>query len=76
MTEWLRRRALRTIHEFHARLARYQLQQRRQARDALQQDPVVSAAVADHAKSMNVSEADVRRRVDEYISKVQTLRRP
>jgi len=70
VTEWLRRHALRTIHEFHARLARYQLQQRRQARDALQQDPVVTAAVAEHAKLMNASEEDVRRRVDEYVMEI------
>ena len=70
MTEWLRRHALRTLHEFHTRLARYQLQQRRQARDALQQDPVVIAAIADHARNTNLSEADVRRRVDDYIAEI------
>ena len=35
MTGWLQRRALRTIHEFRARLARYKLQERRIARVGL-----------------------------------------
>ncbi|HUL03371.1 MAG TPA: 1-acyl-sn-glycerol-3-phosphate acyltransferase [Gemmatimonadales bacterium] len=70
MTDWLRRRALRTLHEFRTRLARYHLQQRRQARDALQQDPVVAAAVADHARALSVPEDDVRRRVDEYVAEI------
>jgi glycerol-3-phosphate O-acyltransferase len=70
VSEWLRRRALRTVHKFRARLARYQLQQRREARDTLQQDPVIAAAVADHMRITSIPEAEVRRRVDDYIAEI------
>jgi len=70
MRGWLRRRALRTLHEFRARLARYQLQQRRLTHQALHQDPVVNAAIAEHARGAGLTEAEVRRRVDEYIAEI------
>ena len=49
MTGWLGRRALRTIHQFRTRLARYHLQQRRTAKAALIADPMVEQAVLRHA---------------------------
>jgi hypothetical protein len=49
VTGWLGRRALRTLHEFRARLARYHLQQRRAAKAALAADPLVETAVLRHA---------------------------
>jgi len=67
---WLRRRALRTVHEFRTRLARYELQQRSHTHQALQQDPVVNAAITDHARTAGLPEAEVRRRVDEYIAEI------
>ena len=70
MTGWLGRRALRAIHEFRTRLARYHLQQRRAAKTALAEDPVVRGAIAQHAREHGVSEADVRRRVDSYINEI------
>ena len=70
MTGWLGRRALRAIHEFRTRLARYHLQQRRAAKIALAQDPIVQAAIAQHASEHGLSEADVRRRVDTYIDEI------
>jgi glycerol-3-phosphate O-acyltransferase len=67
---WLRRRALRTVHEFRTRLARYQLQQRRHTHQALHHDPVVNAAIAEHARTAGLPEAEVRRRVDNYIAEI------
>jgi glycerol-3-phosphate O-acyltransferase len=70
VTGWLARRALRTIHEFRARLARYHLQQRRTAKAALARDPVVQRAIAQHAAEHGLPEAAVRRRVDTYIDEI------
>ena len=70
MTGWLGRRALRTIHEFRTRLARYHLQQRRVAKAALAADPVVHAAVARHAQEHAVPESEVWRRVEEYVDEI------
>ena len=70
MTGWLGRRALRTIHEFRTRLARYHLQQRGLAKAALATDPAVQAAMIRHAREHGLTEADVRRRVDRYIDEI------
>jgi glycerol-3-phosphate O-acyltransferase len=67
---WFRRRALRTLHEFRTRLARYQLQQRRHTHETLHQDPMVNAAIAEHARTAGLPEAEVRRRVDDYIAEI------
>jgi len=67
---WLRRHALRTIHEFRVRLERYELQQRRLAKEALTRDPVVLDAMADHARAHGLSEEQVRRRVAQYITEI------
>jgi glycerol-3-phosphate O-acyltransferase len=70
VTGWLGRRALRTLHEFRTRLARYHLQQRRAAKAALAVDPVVRAAVTRHAREHGLPEAEVLRRVDQYIDEI------
>ncbi len=70
MTGWLGRRALRTIHEFRTRLARYHLQQRRSVKVALARDPVVQEAIATHAREHGVSEAEARRRVADYVAEI------
>ncbi len=70
MTGWLGRRALRTIHEFRARLARYQLQRARVAKAALASDPVVRAAVIRHAQEHGLPEEAVRRQVDRYVDEI------
>src|SRR5207244_11325928 len=70
VTGWLGRRALRALHEFRPRLARYHLRQRRAAKIALARDPIVRAAIAQHASEHGLSEADVRRRVDTYIDEI------
>ena len=70
MTGWLGRRALRTIHQFRTRLARYHLQQRRAAKAALAADPVVEAAVLRHAQEHSLPHADVRRRVEQYVDEI------
>ena len=70
MTGWLGRRALRAIHEFRTRLARYHLQQRRTAKTALAADPIVQDAIAQHAREHGLPEADVRRRVDAYVDEI------
>jgi glycerol-3-phosphate O-acyltransferase len=70
VTGWLGRRALRTIHEFRTRLARYHLQQRRAAKATLAADPIVRAAVLHHAHEHSATEAEVRRRVDQYVDEI------
>jgi glycerol-3-phosphate O-acyltransferase len=67
---WLRRRALRTIHEFRARLGRYKLQERRLARAALADDPVIEAAMREHMAEHDIPEATVRRRVKTYLDEI------
>src|SRR5213594_3526352 len=66
----LRQAARGAIHQFRARLSRYQLQQRRLAKATLAADPVVLAAVLHHAQEHGLSEGDVRRRVDHYIDEI------
>jgi glycerol-3-phosphate O-acyltransferase len=67
---WLSRHARRTLHEFRTRLARYQLQQRRQAKTALLSDPVVREAMAVHAKAHGMTDAQVQRRVETYVAEI------
>jgi glycerol-3-phosphate O-acyltransferase len=67
---WFRRRAIRTIHEFKARLGRYKLQERRIARAALADDPDISAAVRAHMALTGLSEPDVRRQVGKYLDEI------
>src|SRR5213594_2346149 len=66
----LRQAARGAIHQFRARLSRYQLQQRRLAKATLAADPVVLAAVLHHAQEHGLSEGDVRRRVDHHIDEI------
>jgi glycerol-3-phosphate O-acyltransferase len=70
VTGWLGRRALRTIHEFRTRLARYHLQQRRVAQAALAADPVVQAAAYQHAREHGLTHAQVQARVARYIDEI------
>ncbi len=70
MRGWFRRRALRTVHQFRTRLARYQLQQRGHVRAALLQDPVVTAAITAHARTTGLPEDRVRLQVDAYIAEI------
>ena len=70
MKGWLRRRALRTVHEFRTRLARYQLQQRSHVREELLRDPAVLQAIHAHAQAHGLPEALVRRRVEAYITEI------
>ncbi len=67
---WLRRRALRTIHQFRTRLARYKLQERRLARAALADDPPITAAVQAHMAEHGLSENAVRRQVRKYLDEI------
>src|SRR5260221_559868 len=66
----LRRSALRAVHRFRTRLARYKLQERRLAKASLQQDPIVVAAVAEHARAHHMPEPVVWRRVHTYIDEI------
>src|SRR5688572_16644832 len=67
---WLRRRALRTIHQFRTRLARYKLQERRLARVALADDAAITAAIQAHMAEHQLPEAAVRRRVRQYLDEI------
>jgi glycerol-3-phosphate O-acyltransferase len=66
----LRRAAQRAMLEFRARLARYHLQQRRVAKAALLDDPVVGVAVREHAREHGVPEPRVWRLVAGYIDEI------
>jgi len=70
VTGWLGRRALRTIHEFRTRLARYHLQQRRTAKAALAADPIVEQAVLRHSREHSLTDAAVPRRVKQYVDEI------
>jgi len=67
---WLSRRALRTIHKFRTRLARYKLQERRIARAALADDPAIIAAVHAHMAEHGLPEPVVRRQVRKYVDEI------
>lgn len=66
----LRRAARSSLHEFRTRLARYKLQERRLAKEALTIDPVVADAVERHAKEHGLPEAAVWRLVDRYVDEI------
>ena len=66
----LRRAAQRAVLKFRTRLARYHLEQRRQARQTLLADPVVREAVASHAREHRLDEARVWRRVSRYVDEI------
>lgn len=70
MSGWLSRRALRTIHEFRAHVARYKLQERRIALAELANDPAITAAVRAHMAEHGMSEQAVRRQVRKYIHEI------
>ncbi len=70
MSGWLSRRALRTIHEFRAHLARYKLQERRIALAELANDPAITAAVQAHMAEHGMSEQAVRRQVRKYLHEI------
>ncbi len=70
MTSWTSRTAMRTLHAFRARVSRYQLQQPRQARQALRADPVVAQAVRAHVAQSGLAEAAVWRRVETYLDEI------
>lgn len=70
MTSWASRTALRTLHAFRARVARYQLQQPRLAKRVLRADPAIAAAVRAHAAEHGVAEDAVLRRVDRYLDEI------
>ena len=70
MRGWLRRRARRTLHQFRTRLARFQLQQRRTAKAALLDDPVIREAIAAHAAEHGMDPDQVRRQVETYIAEI------
>jgi len=66
----LRRAARASVLRFRTRLARYHLQQRRLVKETLFEDPVVSAAVHEHAREHGESEAHVWRLVARYIDEI------
>ena len=70
MSERISRPALRAIHEFRARRARYKLQERRIARAELAADPVIAAAVQAHMAEHGMSEERVRHQVRRYLDEI------
>lgn len=70
MSGRLSRPALRAIHEFRARLARYKLQERRVTRAELADDPAIAVAVQAHMAEHGMSEERVRRQVRRYLDEI------
>ena len=70
MSGRLSRPALRAIHEFRARLARYKLQERRITRAELADDPAIAVAVQAHMAEHGMSEERVRRQVRRYLDEI------
>ena len=68
--DWLNRTARRSLHQFHTRIARYKLQERRLAMETLRADPAVAAAVSAHAAEHGLAEPVVWRRVDKYLDEI------
>ena len=66
----LRRAAVRTIHDFRTRLARYELQERRLVKAGLADDPAIAAAVHEHMGTHGLPEPAVRRRVNAYLDEI------
>jgi glycerol-3-phosphate O-acyltransferase len=67
---YLRRAAWRSLHEFRTRLARYKLQERRLAKAALADDPVIAAAAREHATAHELTPDAVRRLVNRYLDEI------
>jgi len=65
-----RSRALRTIHEFRTRLARYHLQQRRTAKAASPPTRSSSRPSSSRTGALADADADVRRRVEQYVDEI------
>jgi glycerol-3-phosphate O-acyltransferase len=70
VTQRISRPALRAIHEFRTRLARYKLQERRIARAELADDPLIAAQVQAHMAEHGMTEPAVRRLVRKYIDEI------
>jgi len=66
----LRHSARAVVLRFRTRLARYHLQQRRRVKETLLEDPVVGAAVQQHARECGVPEGQVWRLVTGYIDEI------
>ena len=66
----LRRAARTSMLRFRTRLARYHLQQRRRVKETLLEDPVVGAAVLEHAREHGLSESRVWRLVTRYVDEI------
>ena len=66
----LRRAARASVLRFRTRLARYHLQQRRRVKESLLEDPVVGAAVLEHAREHGSPEKQVWRLVTRYIDEI------
>jgi len=66
----LRRSARRALREFRTRLARYKLQERRFAREALALDPHIAAAVRDHAATKGITAEAARQQAFRYLDEI------
>jgi glycerol-3-phosphate O-acyltransferase len=66
----IRRAARRAVLEFQARIVRYKLVSRRAIHDELILDDVVVAAMREYRRTHQVSELDVRVRVERYIDEI------
>src|SRR5690348_557170 len=64
------RMALRAVHRAGARVDRYKLARRSYVRAELLDDPVIQAAVGQHATEKGVSIAEAWRIVDRYLDEI------
>jgi glycerol-3-phosphate O-acyltransferase len=66
----MRRSARKAVLDFQARIARYKLVSRRAIHDELILDPVVVAAMREHMRQQQLTELEVRVRVEQYIDEI------
>jgi glycerol-3-phosphate O-acyltransferase len=67
---WFRRQVLHAVHRFRVRLDRYKLVRRQAIRDELLLDDRVKAAVREHGRTHDLSDTEVRARVEAYIDEI------
>ena len=61
---------MRAVHQFQVRLDRYKLVSKRSMREALLADPEVMQAAQEQCEAENMSAADARARIEDYIDEI------
>src|SRR6478672_4914431 len=61
---------VRALHRSRGQVARFKFTPRRAVKATLLADPVIKAAVRDHAAETGLAESDVWKRVDAYVEEI------